>query len=912
MKNAKSTLIRMSKVFLTLVTVAVMSINLSSAQCPPLGAFSGMTGDFKACPGMSLTYTLTPVTNAISYTWNLPPGATISGQNPYTTSSNVVTVDYGPLFSAPGSLCVTAYNGCVNSAPYCKALTPAGAPSGASTISGSIFACPGVTETYSVTNQVNRVFDWTIPNNATLLTGQGTNSITVQYNAGFNGGNICVRVGNGCAWSGFRCMTIYAGVPGTPTAITGPTEVCSGTMTYSTGPSNGVPVTSYTWTVAPGVTLVGQGNDTVQITFPINYNYTDIYVKANNGCGSSSNRSVRVRATPETPQPIIGLASGICNGTTPYTVPSSPTAVSYNWTLTGPGTILTGQGTNNINIDYPNTFISGKICVTITNACATGSPRCLLTSKNIALSEQPQDFETCNSTQAMFSVGALGMNLQYQWRKNGAPLSNGGKISGANSDTLYITGADSTDADQYDVIVSNNCGSSITSNTATLDIKQVPAKPGAISGVQATTCPGTSGIIYSVPLQMDATSYLWTYTDGVQILNGQGTDAVTLAFDSTINSGYSVFVYAVNECGPSLDSASSWTRYKVSTPTITGPARVCENLPGVNYMAPSVVGATSYNWTVPAGATLVSGQTTNAIVVDFGPTYTGGDVTVTASNICFTTPVKKLTTVIDMPSVPTSLSGQVYGTCKTQLVYTAGNSNYATSYKWTLPPNSSIILGNFTNTVTVDYQNPGSGTYSLCVAGNNACRTGTYRCIQVRAIPERPASIVANPSVFCANQTGVAFSTAGSVGADSYTWALPSTSTITSGQNTSSILADIGTNNGTITVMGVNQCGNSGTRTYAMTLNCREGFDESELVQSVLLAPNPANDWVKLSFNSETAENYSIEVFDILGKKVLSEGGISSKGLNEHSILINKLVKGIYIVSLQSNSVSSRQKLEIR
>ena len=853
MKNAKSTLIRMSKVFLTLVTVAVMSINLSSAQCPPLGAFSGMTGDFKACPGMSLTYTLTPVTNAISYTWNLPPGATISGQNPYTTSSNVVTVDYGPLFSAPGSLCVTAYNGCVNSAPYCKALTPAGAPSGASTISGSIFACPGVTETYSVTNQVNRVFDWTIPNNATLLTGQGTNSITVQYNAGFNGGNICVRVGNGCAWSGFRCMTIYAGVPGTPTAITGPTEVCTGTMTYSTGPSNGVPVTSYTWTVAPGVTLVGQGNDTVQITFPINYNYTDIYVKANNGCGSSSNRSVRVRATPETPQPIIGLASGICNGTTPYTVPSSPTAVSYNWTLTGPGTILTGQGTNNINIDYPNTFISGKICVTITNACATGSPRCLLTSKNIALSEQPQDFETCNSTQAMFSVGALGMNLQYQWRKNGAPLSNGGKISGANSDTLYITGADSTDADQYDVIVSNNCGSSITSNTATLDIKQVPAKPGAISGVQATTCPGTSGIIYSVPLQMDATSYLWTYTDGVQILNGQGTDAVTLAFDSTINSGYSVFVYAVNECGQSLDSASSWTRYKVSTPTITGPARVCENLPGVNYMAPAVAGASSYNWTIPAGATLVSGQTTNAIVVDFGPTYTGGDVTVTASNICFTTPVKKLATVIDMPSVPTSLSGQVYGTCKTQLVYTAGNSNHATSYKWTLPPNSSIILGNFTNTVTVDFQNPGSGTYSLCVAGNNACRTGTYRCIQVRAIPERPASIVANPSVFCANQTGVAFSTAGSVGADSYTWALPSTSTITSGQNTSSILADIGTNNGTITVMGVNQCGNSGTRTYAMTLNCREGFDKSELVQSVLLAPNPANDWVKLSFNSETA-----------------------------------------------------------
>jgi len=93
MKKSKSTLIKMKKIFLILITIAAMSINTSSAQCPPLGSFSGMTGDLRACPGMSLTYTLTPVTNAISYTWNLPPGATISGQNPYTTTATVVTVD---------------------------------------------------------------------------------------------------------------------------------------------------------------------------------------------------------------------------------------------------------------------------------------------------------------------------------------------------------------------------------------------------------------------------------------------------------------------------------------------------------------------------------------------------------------------------------------------------------------------------------------------------------------------------------------------------------------------------------------------------------------------------------------------------------------------------------------------------
>lgn len=62
-----------------------------------------------------------------------------------------------------------------------------------------------------------------------------------------------------------------------------------------------------------------------------------------------------------------------------------------------------------------------------------------------------------------------------------------------------------------------------------------------------------------------------------------------------------------------------------------------------------------------------------------------------------------------------------------------------------------------------------------------------------------------------------------------------------------------------------------------MTLNCREGFDESEMLSSVQLVPNPANDWVKLSFYSETAEPYSVLVYDILGKKVLSEGEFHQK-----------------------------------
>lgn len=899
---------------ITLSSIFIL-VNTSQAQCPPLGNFSGMSGDFKACPGMSLTYTINPVANAASYTWNLPSGATISGQNPYNTTATTVTVDYGPSFSAPGNLCVNANDTCGNFVTYCKGLTAAGAPSIPSYISGSIYACPGETFIYSVSGQPNRTYDWSVPVNATILSGQGSNSVTVQFNAGFSGGSICVRANNGCAYSSFRCMNLYASKPSTPLAISGPVQLCGGqTATFSTGISGNAPVSSFTWSAPAGSVIVGQGDSIVQITMPVNYNSGNISVVANNNCGSSGQRVLQVREVPNVPSPISGLANGICSGTTSYSVQTDTTAVSYNWTLTGPGSIVNGQGTRTIDITYPLNFTSGKICVTVTNSCATSGPRCLNTSKDIIITGQPQNFETCSSTEAYFTVNASGLGLQYQWRKNGVDLTDGGKISGALTDSLVITGADSLDAANYDVVVSHQCNSLVTSASATLTIKEVPATPGTISGVMPATCPGTTGVVYSVPLQPDATGYIWGYSNGVQILSGQGTNSVTLEFDSTTNSGYSVYVFATNECGSSLDSSRSWTRYSISYPVISGPARVCDKLSGVGYSSQVIAGANTYDWTVPAGATLVSGQGTNSIIVDFGTLYTGGDITVTASNICFTTPVKKLTTVIDVPGVPSSLTGSYYGACNTQLSYTAGNSNYATSYTWTLPPNSSIASGAGTNAITIDYLNPGSGTHSLCVAGTNYCRTGNTRCIPIKAVPNKPDAITANPSVFCAGQTGVQFTTAGGFGAISYQWTVPSGTVIASGQGSNSITADMGSNNGIVGVKGVNSCGNSGTRTFNVVMNCREAGEglANDAKNNLTLSPNPAVNSVDVRFNATSTSGFTVSVYDILGKKLLAESGVTNAGENIYHLNVDVLSKGIYVVEVNTKDFTAKRKLEIK
>jgi hypothetical protein len=66
--------------------------------------------------------------------------------------------------------------------------------------------------------------------------------------------------------------------------------------------------------------------------------------------------------------------------------------------------------------------------------------------------------------------------------------------------------------------------------------------------------------------------------------------------------------------------------------TISGNTTVCENATAETYSISAVDDATSYTWTVPSGASIVSGQVDTEITVDFGTS--SGDICVTADNAC--------------------------------------------------------------------------------------------------------------------------------------------------------------------------------------------------------------------------------------------------------------------------------------
>lgn len=76
-----------------------------------------------------------------------------------------------------------------------------------------------------------------------------------------------------------------------------------------------------------------------------------------------------------------------------------------------------------------------------------------------------------------------------------------------------------------------------------------------------------------------------------------------------------------------------------SMKTVNGTAVVCPNATGISYDVPLYAGV-SYNWMVPAGATITSGQGTNAITVDWGTT--GGYVLCNLYNPCGSSTAKRL------------------------------------------------------------------------------------------------------------------------------------------------------------------------------------------------------------------------------------------------------------------------------
>jgi len=151
----------------------------------------------------------------------------------------------------------------------------------------------------------------------------------------------------------------------------------------------------------------------------------------------------------------------------------------------------------------------------------------------IQILTDPQSQVLFRGSNATFSVSATGQApLSYQWLANGQPLSDGGRISGASTAALTLSGVQPRDSATYSVVVSNAFGS-VSSAGAVLTVVSPPFVLG--QSPDQTVRAGTDVTLW---VSADGTSpltYQWWFNGTV--LAGATTSALAFSNAQPVVSG---------------------------------------------------------------------------------------------------------------------------------------------------------------------------------------------------------------------------------------------------------------------------------------------------------------------------------------------------------------------------------------
>lgn len=466
-------------------------------------------------------------------------------------------------------------------------------------------------------------------------------------------------------------------VPATPTALTtSDAVICKyfGTENTVTYTATAAGAASYVWTVPTGVNIVSTLDNTITVNFAgVALNSVasigSIGVKAVNAAGCTSNIAKTLVLTPALPTApstlvltngvtatAITAISGYLGTSTELTLTAAaaPTGTSYEWILPSGVNQLSGGTGRVITVNFSGA--SGDLtALPISVKTVAGCGKSVVKTLNLtrAIPTAPSAVVMTNGTTAT-AITAVGPYVgtsteltltatpnatasSYQWT-----LPDGvNKISGGNSNVIKVNFANVTTGTSSLVITVNSvnaCGTSTLGKTLTLT-RALPATPGTITPSTTNVCSvvGTStNVTYSVAAVAGAfaNGYIWTVPTGASIVGSNNGTSISVSYSSDYTTAGTVSVKSSNGVGSSATARTlAVTRVAPATPaSISGGTTYssCDQ----TFSTPEVTGAAVYTWTVPTGATIVSGQNTNTVVVNYGSLRTSQTIKVKVTNGC--------------------------------------------------------------------------------------------------------------------------------------------------------------------------------------------------------------------------------------------------------------------------------------
>ena len=598
-------------------------------------------------------------------------------------------------------------------------------------------------------------YNWTVPPGVLIQSGQGTNILSVTFTTALAATNqrfyVTAVSAAGCS-SATGSFLLSKTIPNIPASITGPTNICNfigqtNNAVY-TCDSVGGATTGYLWTVPTGCVLVsGQGTRTILVNYTNLFTSGSVSVAAQSNCGSRSPRSLTVaRTVPGIPVAITGPVSAcsyIGTGSQiSYSIAPVANAASYLWTVPTGVTIVSGQGTTTLVIKFNQGYISSSIKVRSVANCGSSADKTLLVAGANFSAPGPITGPTnacpyINNSDALavFTIRKVANAPAYIWTvPAGASIVSHPGGLGVNDTIIQVTFNSNFVYGSNITVQTTGCGTSVARSISVGGIN--PSAPGTIAGptnvcefMMSSSNPNGNLATYTIRKVSGVSSYAWTAPANATIFahpagTGINDTAVQIKYNSDFVSG-TVTVISVNGCGNSTVRTLIVSRLNPATPGAFDVIQTsaCPNRVYTYTLAAMPANATFVKWTVPAGAVIVSGDSTTMLTVSYPSSSVGGQVTAQSFNNCAVSSLKVLN--IKLPSCPSLF------TSTQPPVLKSNQPMFNQSMSVMVYPNPTttafkLLLKNTSSEVTINvFDIQGRFVKSMKVAGNETLSLGT-------------------------------------------------------------------------------------------------------------------------------------------------------------------------------------------
>lgn len=216
-----------------------------------------------------------------------------------------------------------------------------------------------------------------------------------------------------------------------------------------------------------------------------------------------------------------------------------------------------------------------------------------------------------------------------------------------------------------------------------------------------------------------------------------------------------------------------------------------------------------------------------------------------------------------------------------------------------MPTAAILVTTDSTGYITGTMANTSYDVYLSNVCNGDTSAVAGPFTVQTGTAGSPVASFTASSPGF---NTTLNFDASGSIGGVSYSWDFGDGNTGT-GINASHTYATAG--NYCVKLTVTNSCGTSDTTICFNDVTLMENV----LGQSLMVFPNPTENYVTVSFTAEKGKNATIKIVDPTGKVVLELSEALATDTFETTINLVGLAKGVYLMEVSDGSLRTNYKL---